>query len=555
MKKRLFNSKRKLLSLIALGVLLAFVISSGILAFFTHEDINWDFKVYCGNALDYNNGLYFDSDIESFVIDTEDYLNLVSANFDEYPTGFALYDKNGDLVLTNGTVISFLGAEGKEYCFLDNYLTETEFRKIVEFANLDWGGKHSPIEIKEFRYSYDEAGKVVPIYCLFVTYDNPMYENIEDMPDDKKLEMFFDEKFVGEERTVEGNRIAFRFYENKNQLTKEIYKKKYRKLIELVKSEEYRNTAYESFCSSLNDDKTKVGDYTCAYGYGNNYWKNGSLEIDGELYFYVFASYYNPFIEVWDECGEWIQILAFNFVIFGAIIIFVTSKYYDKKKAFEESKNAFISAMTHEMKTPIAIIQNQCECVLENIAPEKNEEYLKSIYDETQKMDKLVTDMLQYNRIATNGNVNVEKCNLSDIVKEETEKYKKQFELHGKTVVLNIKESAIVKCDRSLIALVIDNMLSNTIKHTENGGEVKISLTENSGETKVSVYNSGSQIPENEKDKIWSVLYKTDKSRTERDKSSGVGLAVSAKILDLHKARYGCVNVNDGVEFYFTIKN
>lgn len=554
MKKRLLNSKRKLLSLIALGVLLAFIISSGILAFFTHEDINWDFKIYPGNAMYYYNGLYYDSDIESFVVDTEEYLYLVSANFDEYPTGFALYDKNGELVLTNGTVISFMCTEGKEYCFLDNYLTEVEFKKIVEFANLDWGGKHSPIEIKEFRYSYDEDGKVVPIYCLFVTYDNPMYESIEDMPDDKKLEMFFDEEYVGEERIVEGNSIAFRFYENKNQLTQEIYKKKYRELIELVKSEEYRNTAYDSFCSSLNDEKTDVVDYTNAYDGGNNYWETGSLEIDDELYFYVFATYYNPVIEVWDECGEWIQILALNFLVFGAVIIFVVSKYYDKNKAFEESKNAFISAMTHEMKTPIAIIQNQCECVLENIAPENNEEYLKSIYDETQKMDKLVTDMLQYNRIATNGKVNVEKCNLSDIVKEETEKYKKQFELHEKNVTLNLKETAVVKCDKNLIALVVDNMLSNTIKHTENGGEVIVTVKDGVEGYKFSVYNSGSTVPENEKDKIWSVLYKTDKSRTERDKSSGVGLAVSAKILDLHKANYGCVNVNDGVEFYFNIK-
>ena len=97
-------------------------------------------------------------------------------------------------------------------------------------------------------------------------------------------------------------------------------------------------------------------------------------------------------------------------------------------------------------------------------------------------------------------------------------------------------------------------MLSNTIKHTENGGEVIVTVKDSAEGYKFSVYNSGSTVPENEKEKIWSVLYKTDKSRTERDKSSGVGLAVSAKILDLHKANYGCVNVNDGVEFYFNIK-
>ena len=554
MKKRLFNSKRKLLGLIALAVFFAFIISTGILSFFTHEDIQDDFKVYQSNAMYYYNGQFFDSDVESFVVDTKDYLNLVSANFYEYPTGFALYDKNGDLVLTNGTVVSFFGSQGGEYCFLDDYLTESDFKKLVEFANLDWGGAHSPIEIKKFKYAYDEKGNVVPIYCLFVTYDNPMYDKIEDIPDDKKLEMFFSEEYVGEERTIESNRIAFRFYENKDQNTKEIYKKKYRELIETVKSDEYRNIAYDSFCSSLNDEKTDVARYTCGYKDNNDYWETGGLVIDDELYFYVFATYYNPVIEIWEECGGWIQILAFNFFIFGAIIIFVTSKYYDKTKAFEESKNAFISAMTHEMKTPIAIIQNQCECVLENIAPEKNQEYLKSIYDETQKMNKLVTDMLQYNRIVQTNKLTLEKCNLSEIVKEEAEKYKKQLDSHEKTVTLNIKETAIVKCDKNLIALVIDNMLSNTIKHTENGGEVIVTVKDGVDGYKVTVYNSGSTVPENEKEKIWSVLYKTDKSRTDRDKSSGVGLAVSAKILDLHKSSYGCENVENGVKFYFYLK-
>ena len=111
-----------------------------------------------------------------------------------------------------------------------------------------------------------------------------------------------------------------------------------------------------------------------------------------------------------------------------------------------------------------------------------------------------------------------------------------------------------MKCDKNLIALVVDNMLSNTIKHSGSSGEVIVTVKDNIEGYKVIVYNSGSTVPEDEKDKIWSVLYKTDKSRTERDKSSGVGLAVSAKILDLHKANYGCANVKDGVEFYFNIK-
>jgi signal transduction histidine kinase len=169
-------------------------------------------------------------------------------------------------------------------------------------------------------------------------------------------------------------------------------------------------------------------------------------------------------------------------------------------------------------------------------------------------MNKLVGDMLQYNRISQISILDLEKTDLGELVLSETEKYKKHFEMHKKQVSVDIETNKKVKCDRTLISLVIDNFLSNAVKHTEDGGEIKVTVKNGVEGVKVLVFNSGSQIPEADKNKIWSVLYKTDKSRTDRDKSSGVGLAVSAKILDMHKANYGCANVKDGVEFYFNIK-
>ncbi len=554
MKKKLFNSKRKLLSLIALGVLLAFVISSGILAFFTHEDIKMEFDMYAKGLLTDIDGYYMDYSNPEECASPESFFNIISkSKLYRYPTAIALYDRDGELLYTNGTLLTFRDDKKEKcICFLDDYISKSDLNKLFELEERASTNYIIPAKI---RYWYDEKGRIVPVYCWFI--DDEYYKvNIDEVPEDKKIKITFDVEDRADAIEIDVATLIMSeilVYEREWK-DNELYKNKYYQLLELARSEELRKKAYESFKQALYNDGANIRSFEVSNSKGSQYHGYQNLTIAGEHYFVVYASYYNPFIEVWYECGEWIQILALNFLVFGAVIIFVVSKYYDKNKAFEESKNAFISAMTHEMKTPIAIIQNQCECVLENIAPENNEEYLKSIYDETQKMDKLVTDMLQYNRIATNGKVNVEKCNLSDIVKEETEKYKKQFELHEKNVTLNLKETAVVKCDKNLIALVVDNMLSNTIKHTENGGEVIVTVKDGVEGYKFSVYNSGSTVPENEKDKIWSVLYKTDKSRTERDKSSGVGLAVSAKILDLHKANYGCVNVNDGVEFYFNIK-
>ena len=554
MKKRLFNSKRKLLSLIALGVLLAFIISSGILAFFTHEDIKKEFDMYANGLLNDIDGYHMDYSNPEECASPESFFNTISkSKLYRHPTAIALYDRDGELLYTNGTLLSFRDDKGEMcICFLDDYISKSDLNKLFELEERASTNYIIPAKI---RYWYDEKGRIVPVYCWFI--DDEYYKvNIDEVPEDKKLKITFDVEDRADAIEIDVATLITSeiFVYEREWKDNELYKNKYYQLLELAQSEELRKKAYESFKQALYNDGANIRSFEVGNSKGSQYHGYQNLTIAYEHYFAVYATYYNPVIEVWDECGDWIQILALNFFLFGAIVIFATSKYYDKTKAFEESKNAFISAMTHEMKTPIAIIQNQCECVLENIAPEKNEEYLKSIYDETQKMDKLVTDMLQYNRIATNGNVNIEKCNLSDIVKAEVEKYKKQFELHEKNVTLNLKETAIVKCDRNLISLVVANMLSNTIKHTANGGEVIVTVKDGVEGYKVSVYNSGSTVPENEKDKIWSVLYKTDKSRTDRDKSSGVGLAVSAKILDLHKARYGCMNVNDGVEFYFNIK-
>lgn len=466
----------------------------------------------------------------------ENFMYSVFSPF-SYSGVMILFDANGEIVHTSGSYIAFNDENGKErICYLDEHLEKPELERLWEFNE-----KSQSLHIKNFKYYESQEGDIVPV--SLVVSDFYPYGDYPEGFEITELEIIGDKNYKGEVKE----------YTETYDLNVYPETIKREELKNIVLSEEYMQEMKDDLSKASNQDTLLANTFGSSSG-GNFASYDGCVELSGELYYFIICFGYDEFIAVINSDSSIFVTTTLLFLVLTVVVLIMISKFYDKNKAFEESKNAFISAMTHEMKTPIAIIQNQCECVLENIAPEKNEEYLKSIYDETQKMNKLVTDMLQYNRLVESRNINKEKSNLSDIVNEETEKYKKQFELHGKTVVLNIKESAILKCDRSLIALVIDNMLSNTIKHTENGGEVKISLTENSGETKVSVYNSGSQIPENEKEKIWSVLYKTDKSRTDRDKSSGVGLAVSAKILDLHKARYGCVNVNDGVEFYFTIK-
>ena len=537
MKKGMTNKKRFLLS-IASAMLVAYILSMVGIVLSAISSVESDF--YSSDAYDYR--AYDLAYEEGVTIENAipEYLSYGT----RFPKAVALYDKNGALVHTSGTTIQFKEyGKGMRYCYLDEFLTETDLNRLIEFAH-----DVSRVSIDEFKYYQSDDGEIIPVFCVFSGFNELKFksQNMEikfnnDQTDAKDICTSINNDFtiisLYEDDVV--------FGKSQSQL--------YRELIEEVKSEKYSKEAVQEIAEHTEEDGT-FNTFGGGHGMDNYDEYCSGILIDDEEYYCVELKRYDYPSQIWYSHRDSIVSVSIFFVVFVAVLLRISSKFCEKTEELEETKTAFISAMTHEMKTPIAIIQNQCECVLENIAPEKNEEYLKSIYDETQKMDKLVTDMLQYNRIATNGNVNIEKCNLSDIVKTEAEKYKKKFELHEKTVTLNIKETAIVKCDKNLIALVIDNMLSNTIKHTENGGEVIVTVKDGVDGYKVTVYNSGSTVPENEKEKIWSVLYKTDKSRTDRDKSSGVGLAVSAKILDLHKSSYGCENVENGVKFYFYLK-
>ena len=482
-------------------------------------------------------------------ITKDNFIAYYSDDFFGFPFAMALYDSDGQLLHSNNTIVSFYTDGEEKYCYIEEYLNEeqkTEFNSMKEKGYLC-----DIIAVESLTY-YERNGVVVPVEMVMSFYDY------------KKDTTTESEKYKFSDYSGKTNTVTIKDYENNR--------------LDVLKPSFYYSAPdndYKMYYECLQQvSNINFGEYRCDYelnGFNVENFRSVSsgmgnldnhefllkvVEIDGENYFFVFKSYFNKFERAFHD-SNCFTIALFITLVFNIVMLFLPDKLLEKyreRQSFEEIKSSFTSAMAHEMKTPIAIIQNQCECILENIAPQNNNEYVSSIYDEATKMNKLVADMLQYNRVSQISILDLEKTDLGELVLSETEKYKKHFEIHRKKVSVDIETNKKVKCDKTLIALVIDNFLSNAVKHTEDGGEIKVTVKNGVEGVKVLVFNSGSQIPEADKNKIWSVLYKTDKSRTERDKSSGVGLAVSAKILDLHKANYGCANVKDGVEFYFNIK-
>ena len=160
-------------------------------------------------------------------------------------------------------------------------------------------------------------------------------------------------------------------------------------------------------------------------------------------------------------------------------------------------------------------------------------------------MDALVKELLCYNRITSLKKIKLTDCDLSEIVNSEIKKYEPAAAQKDIQIITNIQDGVIIKAESELIALAVDNYLSNAFKHTEKGKSVIVTLNK----ARFSVFNEGEQIKKEDANIIFDEFFKTDKART-GDGSSGIGLAVTRKIFELHKMKYGFNNKTDGVEFY-----
>lgn len=479
--------------------------------------------------------------------------NFIPEYFDEsysYYSAIALYDEKGELVHTNGTIISFLENDKWRYCYLDEYISGSEYEKIIEFN--EEKDRFSYMDCESFKYIENENNEIVPVE-LVLTGVTSAFLGIEETRKDIKLTLEFSDYTNDSVELVDEN-----IYLNMRDI--EIFdnvvdRYLYRKLIEQVKSEEDREYGYKN----LKANEDNVSGIVAGGGFygGSEACYGMRFKLLDKPYFAVVRIEFNPLIAVLSD-GNF-QVLTFSFGIFTIVLFFVIRRYiyfyYDKKKRLEEAKNTLTSATAHELKTPISIIQNQCECIMENIAPEKNGEYIESIYNESQRMNKIVADFLQYNRLVQAEELFLKDTDLADLISEEVTKYEELFKQNQKSVKVDLCENAIAKVNPEMIGLVINNFFSNAVKHSDIGGEIEIKLkrVQENKLLKFSVYNSGSKIDDNLQGEIWEVLSKTDKSRTERGTSGGMGLAIASRILELHKFSYGCKNVKNGVEFWFFI--
>ena len=228
------------------------------------------------------------------------------------------------------------------------------------------------------------------------------------------------------------------------------------------------------------------------------------------------------------------------------------------KIEIDEMRKEFLSNVSHELKTPIALIQGYAEGLQDNINDDDVESrnyYCDVIIDESRKMNNMVKKLLSLNEIEFGSNkLDLERFDIVELVRTVVS----SMELIAKTaevnIVFNEHAPVFVWADESMIEEVVTNYLSNAIHYAQGQKFVDVSFREMpDGKVRISVFNTGSNIAEEDLANIWVKFYKVDKARTREYGGNGIGLSIVKAIMEQHNEKYGVENHLAGVEFWFEL--
>ena len=237
-------------------------------------------------------------------------------------------------------------------------------------------------------------------------------------------------------------------------------------------------------------------------------------------------------------------------------------KDIEEKSKIDEMRTSFISDVSHELKTPIALIQGYSEGLLENVNTDEESRrfYAEVILDESNKMDRLVKQLLELMKLEYGKReFNDKEFNLVEVEKEVIRKSKVMLDEKNIKIEWQNTDEINVFADDFYIEQVITNYITNAIKNAKPTSDrekfIKIENEINNEKNKVcvKVFNTGENIKEEDLNRIWNRFYKVDESRNREDGGTGIGLAFVKAIMNNYGNNYGVVNKKDGVEFYFEL--
>lgn len=228
-------------------------------------------------------------------------------------------------------------------------------------------------------------------------------------------------------------------------------------------------------------------------------------------------------------------------------------KDIEYRKQIEGYRREFIANISHEMKTPLALLQIYTENLKNNLEGIDRDYYCDTILEETEKLNKMVSDMLEISSIDSGFiKLNFEDVNLTGLCRDILREYQPVLESYQTSV--DLAENAVVSGDMKYLEQVIRNILNNAVQHTRSGNDIRITLRSINGKINLEITNQGECISEKDLEHIWDAFYRTDKARTRDGKNNvGLGLYIVKTVIDKHNGACRIYNMDNGVAVGVTL--
>ena len=231
-------------------------------------------------------------------------------------------------------------------------------------------------------------------------------------------------------------------------------------------------------------------------------------------------------------------------------------KDIQQKEQMEEMRNEFLGNVSHELKTPIALIQGYAEGLKEGISddPEDQAYYCDVIMDEADKMNQMVKNLLTLNQLEFGEDDLVfEKFDITEIIRSVLSNMQIMAHQDEAKVIFRQDEPVYVWADAFKVEQVIRNYVSNAFHHLDGEKVIEVKIKQEDAKARISVFNTGVPIPQEDLEHIWDKFYKVDKAHTREYGGNGIGLSIVKAIMRSLHQDYGVKNYDNGVEFWFEL--
>lgn len=210
-------------------------------------------------------------------------------------------------------------------------------------------------------------------------------------------------------------------------------------------------------------------------------------------------------------------------------------------KNAEENRRQLVSNITHELKTPLAIIHSYAEGLQSGIAGEKKEKYLSTILEETERMDAMVLEMLDHSRLESGKvKLSADYFSLLKLTKSVAEKLTPAMEARELKLSWGFCNDCMLTADESRMGQVVTNLISNAVRYTTEGGTIYLRVFSDAKEATFQIENRSEHLPDAVLDKVFETFYRVDDSRTA--KGTGLGLPIAKSIVELHRGTIRAMN-------------